>query len=204
MPTKKSSNNKTSAEAKKKKPKASGRKKRQPSAAKKKTAKKRQTMQRDIKKAVEQLPDFVMNRPAKENDTHQMLTDFYTEKKPTKKTIIIPEKKDTRKQLLVVGVTTLAVTVFGLWAWNLRVMFSDVSHAQNKEAPLWAEATADFATVLETLTPPEESSPETPSKNIKNTIEETLAALFAAETASTTEHAAPSTDEIPPEVPAES
>lgn len=193
--SKKSSGKKKKVTAKKttKKP---PKKARNTSASRKKKQTNKRGIERDIKQAVDRLPDFVISESAKQKK-HDMLSDLYKRPIDKKETIAIPAPKDTKKHLLVAGVTTIAVMIFAVWAWNLRTMFYDAGTVRAETMPMWSEAAADFTAALNTLAPREEEGtkdPTTSERDVKENIEATLANIFA-ETPTSTEPATPTTTE---------
>lgn len=171
-----------------------------PSSDKKNTRpskKKRNTrgVKRDIKKAVNQLPDMLLHEAAAQEKKrrHNMLADLYTTDTSEQHRLAVPKAKDMRKRWLVSGVSVLSVAIFAIWVWNLRTMVYDAGQARAQSDPIWTGATEDFEQILNTLAPPESAETRGVSKNIKETIENALAAMIASSAATSTEVATSTT-----------
>lgn len=102
-----------------------------PTQKKKKTATKKKTVQKkkiekDIKEAVEKIPEFLFSKVEAPAPQKNQPVDY----RPYR----------ARRMLMWFSVGALAAAIFGMWAWNLASFWQDAGKRMSAENGLWQEA----------------------------------------------------------------
>ncbi|MEK7623446.1 MAG: hypothetical protein AAB408_02125 [Patescibacteria group bacterium] len=151
-------------------------KKKQPT--KRKTSPK--SLERDVKKAVNSIPDLIMD----EKNSFLPKEETPVSTKPIK----IPYQH--KRSFVWIGVASLSVLVFVMWYANMKTIFQKIRLADTAEATVAEDVMADFEEAIASLRPQTEAA-ELGTPPDTEAVRQILGVVFAAasssaDTASTT------------------
>jgi hypothetical protein len=112
--------------------------------------KKSTDIEREIKEAVERIPEMI---------EHTMRDQEDTQEKKTRTQKIFPAQSGEKKiYLLWASVIAVSLLIFGMWVWNLRSVFSDVSEGRAVNETPFSNIEENFRQAID-LVDPEEIPP---------------------------------------------